>query len=116
MTDRYDLVIMGMGSAGMVAADRRLDRATGGRGRTRPGRRHLPLDRMVPSKTLIASARAAHVMRTADRFGLRPVEPVVELSEVWRRIEPCRRRSRRLTTIRPAWPRWGSRSSAARPP
>ncbi len=87
MTDRYDLVIMGMGSAGMVAAEfaASIGLRVAAVERDRVGGTSLWTG-CVPSKTLIASARAAHVMRTADRFGLRPVEPVVELSEVWQRI------------------------------
>jgi pyruvate/2-oxoglutarate dehydrogenase complex dihydrolipoamide dehydrogenase (E3) component len=36
----------------------------------------------VPSKALLAAATAAHQLRTADRFGLDPVEPQVDLSRV----------------------------------
>ena len=40
----------------------------------------------VPSKTLLRSARAAHEIREAARFGVRAQEPVVEFSAVMRRI------------------------------
>jgi pyruvate/2-oxoglutarate dehydrogenase complex dihydrolipoamide dehydrogenase (E3) component len=40
----------------------------------------------VPSKALLASAKAAHVMRHADRYGLRPVEPQIDSATVWKRI------------------------------
>ncbi|HEX6492778.1 MAG TPA: FAD-dependent oxidoreductase, partial [Candidatus Dormibacteraeota bacterium] len=40
----------------------------------------------IPSKTLIASARVAHHMRTADRFGIAAVEPEVDTTRVWGRI------------------------------
>ncbi|MFZ5710970.1 MAG: FAD-dependent oxidoreductase [Pseudomonadota bacterium] len=40
----------------------------------------------VPSKTLIRSARVAHEMRTADRFGAAPVEPAIDFPAVLRRI------------------------------
>lgn len=36
----------------------------------------------VPSKTLLKAAKMAHEMRTADRHGLTPVEPVVDLKSV----------------------------------
>lgn len=36
----------------------------------------------VPSKALIAAAHAAHAMRSADRFGLRGVEPRVDFAAV----------------------------------
>lgn len=41
----------------------------------------------VPSKALIASARAAHRMRHADRLGLAPVEPVVAFDRVMARVQ-----------------------------
>ncbi len=40
----------------------------------------------VPSKALIKSARAAHTMRHADRYGLTPAEPVIDFPAVMRRI------------------------------
>jgi pyruvate/2-oxoglutarate dehydrogenase complex dihydrolipoamide dehydrogenase (E3) component len=36
----------------------------------------------VPSKTLVKAAKVAHHMRTADRYGMRPVEPEVDLKSV----------------------------------
>ncbi|MGQ0560097.1 MAG: FAD-dependent oxidoreductase [Sphingosinicella sp.] len=40
----------------------------------------------VPSKTLIRSARAAHEVRTADRFGIRAPSPDVDFAAVMRRV------------------------------
>src|SRR5438874_2303123 len=40
----------------------------------------------VPSKALLASAKAAHVMRTADKYGLPSVVPEVDTELVWKRI------------------------------
>ncbi|MBW3619508.1 MAG: FAD-dependent oxidoreductase [Actinobacteria bacterium] len=40
----------------------------------------------VPSKALIAAARRAHDMRTADRVGLAAVEPEVDLARVMRHV------------------------------
>jgi pyruvate/2-oxoglutarate dehydrogenase complex dihydrolipoamide dehydrogenase (E3) component len=85
--DRYDLVVVGMGSGGMAAAQfaagLRLRVAVVERGRI-GGDRVWTGD--VPSKALLASARAAHMMRHADRFGIGPVEPVIDLATVWRRV------------------------------
>src|SRR5438552_14096573 len=39
----------------------------------------------VPSKSLLASAKAAHVMRTADKYGLPPGVPDVDSELVWKR-------------------------------
>jgi pyruvate/2-oxoglutarate dehydrogenase complex dihydrolipoamide dehydrogenase (E3) component len=41
----------------------------------------------VPSKALLASAKAAHHMRTADDFGIEPVEPAIDRTNVWKRIQ-----------------------------
>jgi pyruvate/2-oxoglutarate dehydrogenase complex dihydrolipoamide dehydrogenase (E3) component len=46
----------------------------------------------VPSKALLAAGRVAHHMRTADEFGIRAVEPDVDLPAVWRRIRAVRER------------------------
>jgi pyruvate/2-oxoglutarate dehydrogenase complex dihydrolipoamide dehydrogenase (E3) component len=40
----------------------------------------------VPSKALLASAKAAHTMRVADRYGLPSIDPVIDTSLVWKRI------------------------------
>jgi pyruvate/2-oxoglutarate dehydrogenase complex dihydrolipoamide dehydrogenase (E3) component len=40
----------------------------------------------VPSKALLASAKAAHTMRVADRYGLPSVDPEIDTSLVWKRI------------------------------
>lgn len=40
----------------------------------------------VPSKALIKSAKVAHQMRHADRYGLEPVEPKIPFSAVMERI------------------------------
>ncbi len=87
MGRRYDLVIVGMGSAGMVAAEfaSKLDLRVAIVERARPGGDCLWTG-CVPSKALIASARVAHHMRTAGEFGMRSVEPDVDRPAVWSRI------------------------------
>ena len=85
--DRYDLVTIGGGSGGLTAAIFA----------ARVGAKVLLVDRerlggdclyygCVPSKALIASARAAHRMRRAETFGLRPVEVTVDFPAVMQRI------------------------------
>src|SRR5438128_11510591 len=44
----------------------------------------------VPSKALLASAKVAHHMRTADEFGIGSVEPVIDRARVWERIRAVR--------------------------
>ena len=93
MGDRYDLdlVIVGMGSGGLVAAQ--FASTLGVRvaivERARAGGDCLWTG-CVPSKALIASARVAQTMRDAARFGIEPVEPTIDLAAVWRRLRQVR--------------------------
>ncbi|MGH3260812.1 MAG: FAD-dependent oxidoreductase, partial [Trebonia sp.] len=84
---RHDLVIIGGGTGGLVSA--LIAAAVGARvaliERGRTGGDCLWTG-CVPSKTLIATAAAAQVMRTADRLGLTPVEPSVDFAAVMRRV------------------------------
>jgi pyruvate/2-oxoglutarate dehydrogenase complex dihydrolipoamide dehydrogenase (E3) component len=87
MTSSCDLVIVGMGSGGLVAAEfaATLDLRVAAVERGRLGGDCLWTG-CVPSKALIASAKVAHHMRTADRYGIRAVEPEVDSARVWQRI------------------------------
>jgi pyruvate/2-oxoglutarate dehydrogenase complex dihydrolipoamide dehydrogenase (E3) component len=87
MADRYDLVIVGMGSGGMVAAEfaATLDLQVAVVERGRVGGDCLWTG-CVPSKALLASGKVAHHMRTAADFGIEPVEPVIDRAKVWARI------------------------------
>ena len=55
----------------------------------------------VPSKALLASAKAAHTMRHADAYGLTPVEPQIDTARVWARIHAIQRRARVHATTTP---------------
>jgi len=83
----YDLVIVGMGSAGMVAAEfaSTLDIEVAAVERDRVGGDCLWTG-CVPSKALLASAKAAHTIRHADRYGLTAVEPGIDTARVFERI------------------------------
>jgi len=83
----YDLIIVGMGSAGMVAAEfaPKLGIKVAAVEGHRVGGDCLWTG-CVPSKALLASAKAAHTMRHADAYGLEPVEPAVDTARVWARI------------------------------
>ncbi|MGI8557113.1 MAG: FAD-dependent oxidoreductase, partial [Solirubrobacteraceae bacterium] len=87
MTDRYDLVILGGGTAGLVSAF--IAAGVGARvalvERDRTGGDCLWTG-CVPSKSLIAAARAAHRMRHADAVGLAPVEPAIDFARVMDRV------------------------------
>ena len=84
---RYDVVIVGMGSGGMLAAE---FAATLGLRVAVVERDRVGGDCLwtgcVPSKALLASAKAAHTMRVADRWGLPRVEFEIDSSLVWKRI------------------------------
>ena len=91
MIERFDLIIVGMGSGGMTAADfaGTLDLNVAIIERGRIGGDCLWTG-CVPSKALLASAKVAHTIRTADRFGLTATEPEIDLAQVWRRIRTIR--------------------------
>jgi pyruvate/2-oxoglutarate dehydrogenase complex dihydrolipoamide dehydrogenase (E3) component len=84
---RYDLIIVGMGSAGMVAAEfaPKLGIKVAAVEGHRVGGDCLWTG-CVPSKALLASAKAAHTMRHAGMYGIEPVEPRIDTARVWARI------------------------------
>ena len=92
MAHKYDLIIVGMGSGGMVAAEfaATLDIRVAAVERDVVGGDCLWTG-CVPSKALLASAKVAHHMRTADAFGIAAVEPQVDTGRVWDRIRSIQR-------------------------
>ncbi len=96
MSRRYDLVVLGGGTAGLVSS---LIAAGGGARVALIERERTGGDCLwtgcVPSKSLIAAAALAHRMRHADSVGLVPVDPRIDfarvMAHVWgaiRTIEP----------------------------
>jgi pyruvate/2-oxoglutarate dehydrogenase complex dihydrolipoamide dehydrogenase (E3) component len=91
MARRYDLVVLGGGTAGLVSS---LIAAGLGARVALIEREHTGGDCLwtgcVPSKTLLAAASLAHRMRHADAVGLTPVEPSIDaravMDSVWRAI------------------------------
>ena len=86
--DAYDLVVIGMGSAGTIAAEfasEQLGLRVAAVERARLGGDCLWTG-CVPSKALIASARVAHTIRHADRFAIEATAPEIDLTNVWQRI------------------------------
>jgi glycine/D-amino acid oxidase-like deaminating enzyme len=84
MKRRYDLVVLGGGTAGLIAslyAARAGARVALLEQAEQPGGDCM-FTGCVPSKSLIASAQRAHDVRTADRLGLEPSEPSS--------LNPCR--------------------------
>ena len=88
MARRYDLVVVGMGSGGMVAAElaASLPLRVAVVERERVGGECLWTG-CVPSKALLASARVAHTVRTADRYGISVEGSEIDTAAVWRRIK-----------------------------
>lgn len=88
---RYDLIILGGGPAGLVAASS----AAGLGARTALIERHLLGGDClnvgcIPSKALLAAANAAHAVRHAARFGIHSSPPVVDFPEVMARMRNLR--------------------------
>lgn len=83
MNEEYDLVIIGGGSAGLTAAGFAVQLGA----RVALVEKHriggdCTWTGCVPSKTLLKVAKVTHQMRTADRYGLNPVEMQVDLGAV----------------------------------
>lgn len=95
MADRsrydYDLVVIGMGSGGMSAAE---FAATMGVKTLVVEMHRVGGDCLwtgcVPSKALLAAAKVAHHIRTADRFGIEGTEPTIDRAKVWERVRGVR--------------------------
>lgn len=96
MSDRYDLVVLGGGTAGLVSSV--IAAGMGARvalvERERTGGDCLWTG-CVPSKSLIAAAGLAHGMRSAERVGLAPVEPEIDFAQVMDRVHAA------IATIEP---------------
>jgi pyruvate/2-oxoglutarate dehydrogenase complex dihydrolipoamide dehydrogenase (E3) component len=95
MDRRYDLVVLGGGTAGLIAslyAARAGARVALVEQAEQPGGDCL-FTGCIPSKTLIAAARRAHDIRTADSVGLEPAEPQVDFARVMERVQDVIRRA-----------------------
>ncbi len=92
MTNTYDVIIIGGGTAGLVTAS----------GCARLGRRVALIERQalggdclwtgcVPTKALVASARLAHQMRNAAAFGFDNVEPKITPARILESMREAQR-------------------------
>jgi pyruvate/2-oxoglutarate dehydrogenase complex dihydrolipoamide dehydrogenase (E3) component len=91
MRPEYDMIVIGAGAAGLTAAGMSallgaktalIERARLGGDCTWHG--------CVPSKTLLRAAKAAHEIRTANRFGLDPGEPRFDFASVMQHVRRTR--------------------------
>ncbi|MGH9000354.1 MAG: FAD-dependent oxidoreductase [Acidimicrobiia bacterium] len=109
MGSAYDLVIVGMGSAGIVAAE---FAAALGLRVTAVERDRVGGDCLwtgcVPSKALLASARAAHTLRRADRYGLPASDPDIDTAWCGSGSATCSATSPPPTTTLSGSGRWES--------
>lgn len=84
----YDICVIGGGAAGLVVAT---GAATLGAKVVLVEKHKLGGDCLhygcVPSKTLIHSAKVAHTMADAQRFGIPAQEPAIHLPDVMRRVQ-----------------------------
>jgi pyruvate/2-oxoglutarate dehydrogenase complex dihydrolipoamide dehydrogenase (E3) component len=80
---QYDLVIIGAGAGGLIAADFavRLGAKTALVEKDRIGG-DCTWTGCIPSKTLLKIARIAHQMRIASRYGITSTPPVIDMSKV----------------------------------
>ena len=95
MNRRYDLVVLGGGTAGLIAslyAARVGARVALVEQAEQPGGDCL-FTGCIPSKSLLASAQRAHDMRTAAAVGLEPVEPSIDFARVMERVQEVIRRA-----------------------
>src|SRR5688500_4128022 len=94
--DDLDVVVLGGGTGGLVTAS----------GCARMGRRVALIEKealggeclwtgCVPTKALLASARLAHSMRNAERYGLVPVEPAIRSADILEAMRETQRITRK---------------------
>ncbi|MGI8727558.1 MAG: dihydrolipoyl dehydrogenase family protein, partial [Solirubrobacterales bacterium] len=94
MTKRYDLVILGGGTAGIVASQYGAE--TGARvALVEPGRigGDCLYTGCVPSKALLAAGERAHAIRTAGRLGIEAGEPRVDFGAVMGHLAEAQRKA-----------------------
>jgi len=89
----HDLIIVGMGSGGLVAAEfaAKLGVRVAVVERDKVGGDCLWTG-CVPSKALLAAGKVAHQIRTAGEFGITTSEPQIDLPAVFRRIRQVQQR------------------------
>jgi pyruvate/2-oxoglutarate dehydrogenase complex dihydrolipoamide dehydrogenase (E3) component len=91
MTPDYDMIVLGAGAAGLTAAG--MSALLGARTALIEEHRlggECTWTGCIPSKTLLKSAQVAHLIRTADRFGLNPAVQEVPFSRLMEHVRDVR--------------------------
>jgi pyruvate/2-oxoglutarate dehydrogenase complex dihydrolipoamide dehydrogenase (E3) component len=91
MTPEFDMTVIGGGAAGLVASQ--VSAYLGARTALIESHRmggDCTWTGCIPSKALLKAAQVAHLMRTANRYGLAAREPEVDFSGVMRRVYSIR--------------------------
>ena len=91
MTPEFDMAVIGAGAAGLVASG--MAASLGARTALIESRRmggECTWTGCVPSNSLLKAAHVAHLVRTADRYGLASREPEVDFAAVMRRVHEIR--------------------------
>ena len=113
MAERYDLIVSAWARRGMVAAEFASTLGCQGRGRSSAtGSEATACGRAACRARRCSRRRRPRTrMRTADKYGIEPVEPEIDTAKVWERIRAIQQADRgRPTTTRSATGRWGSTS------
>lgn len=104
MSDPFDLIVVGLGSAGIAAAEfaAGLEMRVAAVEQGRPGGHRL-WSGDVPISTLAATGRTAHAIRSASQFGMRSSHVDIDPAVVWRRIRAVQAASAADTTALARW-------------
>jgi cation diffusion facilitator CzcD-associated flavoprotein CzcO len=112
MIHQYDMAVIGGGAAGLTAAG--MSALLGAKTALIEEHRlggDCTWVGCVPSKTLLSASKAAHRMKTADRFGLVPIQPQFDFSKVMAHIRSVRQNVYNDADAPPIWRSWESRLS-----
>ena len=111
----FDMVVIGAGAAGLTAAGMS---ATLGAKTALIEAGKLGGDctwtGCVPSKTLLKAAKVAHSMRTAERFGMRPVQPQFDFAKVMEHVHDTQNHIYEEADAPPIYERLGVKVLCAR--
>ena len=109
MKHDYDMIVIGGGSAGLVAAG--MSALLGAKTLLVEQHRlggECTWTGCVPSKALIKAAKVAHEMRNADRYGLTPCTPEHDFGRVMEHVRAIRQKVYEQADAPPHFERMGA--------